>query len=192
MASMTGSEGAVLLLPEVNHFDGHTRFGDRAGRSRLDDAGDHVRWTGPGGDQSWTLPDQPGRPDLPVLTSVVYVDTQQYGPRGPIPARVLLLAGEDGATLATLGIASSAPLTSGPVGEDMDRVWPRHGFATLEARGVRVTTEFVDDFGRLNKVHRRAAGWKDVALYSKWSIRVLWLSIAALAAIMVAAPVLTR
>jgi hypothetical protein len=55
-----------------------------------------------------------------------------------------------------------------------------------------VTSEVIDDFGRLNKVHPRAVGWKDVALYSKRSIRLLWLSIAALAAVMVAAAVTTR
>jgi hypothetical protein len=172
------AEGDVILQAHINEWDVQTHLGKRMGVLRLTDAGDRVLWHDRDGDQEWRLPDQqPSSPDLPALTKVVlataYPSSMGTKPEAKMPFRVLFLQAADGSALATLMSASVMDVTYAAE-EDLERIWPRSAFASLEARGVAFVEEGYDTFDALNRAHPRAATGIRVGLMSrrfeKWQL----------------------
>jgi hypothetical protein len=136
--------GQVLAAAQVNQWDAQTRRGKAAARLRLLDAGDHVEWTDGETTAQWVLPDQAsGRPDLPVLASIVRAEYDEHGRATVTRERLYLIDAEDN-VLAILITADFSGLV-GATPEDIDRLWPRGAFAALEERGVAYSAETFDD-----------------------------------------------
>jgi hypothetical protein len=164
----------VLLRAQVTEADEVGGPGRLAARMRVVDDGSQVLWHFGDSTTSWTLPDQPPQPGIPVLTSVVRAETWRRGQRGVmIPETYLLLVAADGVPLARLARVSTFDhhLYSDT---DLERIWPDAVFEPLLERGVQRRTESFTDVAELQLAHpgavppsrgvvlsgrRVAAGW---------------------------------
>jgi hypothetical protein len=177
---VTGGE-AVLLRPVVSEYDALTSFGRVAAQRSLVDAGDHVVWHDGELTQRWTVPDQPARPGMPVLSAVVVADTQFWNLRTAVWERYVFLTDDAGGTLAVLArITDGGGTTYEPV--DFDRVWPPDGFDGLVARGVAQHRESFPDLRALDKAHPRAVA-RGRAIVGSRALTWTWWGVLAGAAI---------
>ncbi len=145
--------GRVLLRAQVTEADEVSGPGRLATLMRVVDNGSQVLWHFGDTTTSWTLPDQPPQPGIPVLTSVVRAETWRRGQRGVmIPETYLLLVAADGAPLARLARVSTFDhhLYSDA---DVERIWPDAVFAPLLERGVQRRTESFTDITELQRAH---------------------------------------
>jgi hypothetical protein len=175
---VTGDD-VTLLQPAVNPYDALTSIGKVARGRVLHDRGGYVEWRDGDQTQRWTLPDQPQQSQTPILTSVVEADTSFKTLRMNPPERYVLLADQDGRTLAVLALITTA---AGPTYEqvDFDRIWPASHFDELSTRGVQRVQESYRDVRALNKAHAGAVTRWRVLLGSRASY---WTQVVLLAAI---------
>lgn len=152
----------MLLQPVVNEYDGLTSVGKVAQGRSLRVVDGFAEWRDGHQTERWTLPDQPGQAETPILSSMVEADTWFKTLRGDAPERYVLLADEDGRTLVVLALITTA---AGPTYEqpDFDRIWPDGQFHGLLAHGVRRVHATFPDFRALNKAHPgTVAPWRVV------------------------------
>jgi hypothetical protein len=149
---MTDGGAAVLLRPVVDRFDEHTTWGRRAADQRLLAAEQGATWHDGDRTQAWGLPDSPV-PGRPVQATVLRASTTARNGITPYPEVHLLLVDDASRTLAALGRAGVEH--GGMTRDDLERIWPRDGFAALERRGVLVEDVETRD---LDELERRFPG----------------------------------
>lgn len=145
---MDSGSGDALLAPVLNPYDAQTTWGKAAARHRVVQIGgsplllDGVKSTPLG------LPSQP-LAGTPTLSRVVYARTAVQVRGVLTPVTYLLLIDADDRPLAVLG--HSDPQYAAMNEDDLERVWPRSGFATLEGHGVIVEELRLRDIDALAK-----------------------------------------
>lgn len=140
----------VLLAPVLSNFDATTTWGRKAAKLRVVETGSGCEVVS--GDETTTvgLPTRPA-PGAKTLSRVVYVQTTVRVRGNPHAVTYLMLVDSDDRVLAVLGRTDPqyAAMSEG----DLARVWPRSGFAALEARGVTVSSIDVKDIDELARRH---------------------------------------
>lgn len=165
----------VLLAPAVNRFDALTAWGRRASRQRLTAAEAGVVWDGGDGRTTWGLPDSPV-PGRPTLTRVVYAESASRRDLVLYPELHLLLVDDASRTLVRLGRADVT--YAGTNRDELERLWPRSGFAALEQRGVGVEDVTTADIDELERRFPGAVSGVHLAAASTATSRAVWLLMA--------------
>lgn len=165
----------VLLAPAVGRFDGLTASGARASRQRLVAAHAGAVWHD--GDRSlvWGLPDSPVA-GAPTLTRVVYAESAARSDLVLYPELHLLLVDDGSRTLMRLGTADV--YYAGTDRDELERLWPRAGFSSLEQRGVVVEDVVTADIDELARRFPGSVTATHRVVGSTATARVVWILIA--------------
>jgi hypothetical protein len=180
-----------LLFPVVNDYDRHTWIGKVAEGRALIDRGSTVEWFDGDRVSTLTLPDQPRRDGVPVLSSVVTIDTEYWSPRVNAPERFVILVDESGQRLASLARINDA-IVRGYQQVDFERIWPDVSFSRLAARGVASVHESAVDFREVNRMHPGTVGRWSIVTRSRRIVLTTWTVLAALIMVGLLVALLTR